>query len=268
MIKALFFDMDGTLLNSESKLSVKTVEALEDCKRKGIMIFPATGRPPLLDRMLSLNRQESLLLGDGGVFYNGGCVSRNGRKLYTTIDDNVMCAIDALISGMPHLNMAVQMVDEKHSFRFDLSDEFLIGWGIDRDMIEPYESGKRRDIVKLFLFSFNDEIDMKELYVRVNALGLNIKAYMTGQERLLEIVAPAVSKKTGIEKLLDHYRLDPSEIAVFGDDSNDLEMLSGFRNSVAMGNAKNEIKAAAGYVTLSNAEEGVAHALKDFLHII
>jgi len=55
MIKALIFDIDGTLLNGENKMSPKTKETLIECAKKGYKLFFATARPPLLDRMVSWN---------------------------------------------------------------------------------------------------------------------------------------------------------------------------------------------------------------------
>ncbi len=62
--------------------------------------------------------------------------------------------------------------------------------------------------------------------------------------------------------------LTQEEIAVFGDDLNDMEMLSHCPNSVAMGNAHPRIKEIAAHVTLSNDADGIAHALKSIFHII
>ncbi len=54
-------------------------------------------------------------------------------------------------------------------------------------------------------------------------------------------------------------------MAVFGDDRNDIEMLAAFENSVAMGNACAEAKAAARHIAPSNDEDGVYHAVRDAL---
>jgi len=74
LIKALFFDLDGTLLTSSRKLSDKTKFALKSCKEKGIKAFVATARRPLLHKMLCLTPEEEEIIRDGGVFYNGGCI--------------------------------------------------------------------------------------------------------------------------------------------------------------------------------------------------
>ena len=62
--------------------------------------------------------------------------------------------------------------------------------------------------------------------------------------------------------------MQDEEIAVFGDDVNDLEMIQAYPVSIAMGNAVEEVKAAAKHITLPNDEGGIAYALKDILHII
>lgn len=51
MIKAIFFDLDGTLLNSKKKISDKTKSALKKCRENGISLFIATARPPILNKM-------------------------------------------------------------------------------------------------------------------------------------------------------------------------------------------------------------------------
>lgn len=72
MIQALFFDLDGTLLNSEKKLTGRTLSALNACRERGIRLFVATARPPILGRMLGWTEKEQELF-DGGIYCNGGC---------------------------------------------------------------------------------------------------------------------------------------------------------------------------------------------------
>ena len=88
------------------------------------------------------------------------------------------------------------------------------------------------------------------------------------QGATIQIVSRESSKRVGIEKVRKALGLCPEEIAVFGDDLNDLEMISAYPVSIAMGNAVEEVKAAAKYVTLENDAGGIAHALKNILHVI
>lgn len=81
MIKALFFDLDGTLLTPDKRLSDASVSALAACRERGIQVYTATARPPRLARIFGWGTRE-LPLFDGGVFYNGG--SASGMKNATT----------------------------------------------------------------------------------------------------------------------------------------------------------------------------------------
>ena len=71
-----------------------------------------------------------------------------------------------------------------------------------------------------------------------------------------------------LKQIAEKHGVLPDEIAYIGDDLNDLPMLARYPVSVAMGNAVEDVKAAAKYVTLKNDEGGIAHALKEILHII
>ena len=58
MLKAIFFDLDGTLLNSKREITPRTFAALKKCKDRGIKLFVATARPPLLDRIIVRSIRE------------------------------------------------------------------------------------------------------------------------------------------------------------------------------------------------------------------
>jgi hydroxymethylpyrimidine pyrophosphatase-like HAD family hydrolase len=87
-------------------------------------------------------------------------------------------------------------------------------------------------------------------------------AYLTDAGRTVQMSGRGAGKLPAIEAVRARLGLDADEIAVFGDDINDMEMISFYKNSVAMGNAAPEIARAAGYVTSSNDEDGVAAAIE------
>ena len=93
----------------------------------------------------------------------------------------------------------------------------------------------------------------------------------TGRERFydvllssegnLEFVLPHTTKGTAVEALANHWGFSPDEVMTLGDSENDLSMLRFAGASVAMGNGKPNIKAAARYVTTDNNHQGVAKAI-------
>lgn len=269
MIKALFFDLDGTLLTSAKKLSSKTKTALKACRDMGIKVFTATARPPLLSKMLNLTGDEEELLQDGGVFYNGGCICCSNNKLYTFLPEEAVRKSIEVIKQYRDANLAIQMKDEKHSFRFNLSDNEYKLWGVDDVDRVPFENIVYAHVVKIVIFSPWDILpELRDKLI--NTIGTIANVYLTGRNdfKSIEIVDKRVNKKLAIDRLIELCRLNHDEVAVFGDDFNDMEMLKGFKNSIAMGNACDEVKSCAGYITLGNDEEGIYYALREILKLI
>ncbi|NLL96868.1 MAG: Cof-type HAD-IIB family hydrolase [Clostridiaceae bacterium] len=269
MIKAIFFDLDGTLLNSEKRITDNTHLALKACKEKGIKIFPATGRPPLLNYILPLRHEDFELINDGGVFYNGACVSFGQWKQYATIDESIINEVIRAVEKYPDIYVALQMKDEKHSFNFCIHENDLSTWGITANNIIPYNTYNNKETVKIYIFSHNYSIDLNSLYSELKPLiGSTSSMYLTYEGKTIEIAGKNVSKKSGIETIIDFMGINESDVAVFGDDMNDLEMLSSFSNSIAMGNACDEIKAVSKYITYDNESDGIYYALKEILGLI
>lgn len=269
MIKALFFDLDGTLLNSDKRISSCTINALVECKNKGIKDFTATGRPPLLQYTLPLSSEELSLLDDGGVFYNGACISQGPYKKYFTLDEYVIDITVRTVQEYPGIKLALQGIGEKHSFNFEINEESFSAWGIVKKHLVPYDQFKTVKAVKLYIYSDNYSIDLCELHdVLLQQVEKTANLYLTCCGKSIEIVSKNISKKSGIEQIIKLSGIDRSEVAVFGDDTNDFEMLSGFPNSIAMGTAPDSIKAASSYITCDNNNDGIYYALRDYLGLI
>lgn len=82
---------------------------------------------------------------------------------------------------------------------------------------------------------------------------------------LLEFLHPAVSKREGLETITRDLGLDRSQVVAIGDGHNDIGMIEFAGLGVAMGNAHEEVKSRADYVTRSNAEEGVAAVIEELI---
>lgn len=267
MIKALFFDLDGTLLTSSKRFSEKTKGALKECKNYGMKIFVATARPPSLSKMLDLTVEEEDIIRDGGVFYNGGCFCCNNKKVYTCLSEETVTKCLDIILPYIEVNLAVQMTGERHSFRYGLTlNEYRL-WGFDE--LVCFEKLKYNHVVKMVVFSpwgVLPELQRKLL----NSVDATANVYFTGKKdfRSIEIVDRKINKKLAINRIMELCVMKSDEVAVFGDDFNDIEMLRGFKHSVAMGNACDEVKSCAAYVSLGNDEEGIYYALSNYLKII
>lgn len=272
LIKALFFDLDGTLLNSKRELSQQTRSTLERCKQSGIKLFIATARPPLLDQMLSWD-QSTLALFDGGVYYNGGCVEIDGQKEYQFISDTVVRkAIDS-VCGYDALNIALQLEGERHGFRFPLDTKDHPRWGITADTASLLHQIEALQAVKMLIF-YENLIDTAMTLEDALVAALKelcrdtAQFYLTDQGRCIQIMGRAVNKVKGIEKIRESLGLGKDELAVFGDDVNDMEMLSEYPYSFAMGNAESRVKDTANYVTYDHDRDGIHHAIQNMLRLL
>jgi len=272
VIKALFFDLDGTLLNSSKKISPITLQALEKCHKEGIKLYIATARPPLLSKMLSWD--DSLLsLFDGGAYYNGGCVVLGNEKTYTAISDDIVQTAIGYALQYDDLNISLQLEDDKHAFRFPLKPSSYQAWGMcaDEALTQAQEAGLRT--VKLVVF-YSDLIDsttpLDDKLVQNLEKLCEGKAqfYLTDKGQLVQIMTKGVNKLSGIEKIRTALGFEKDEIAVFGDDVNDIEMLSAYENSIAMGNAEDYVKDVARHVTLDNDNDGISHAIYNILCLL
>ena len=272
MIKALFFDLDGTLLNSRKEISSQTRLTLEACKSKGIRLFIATARPPLLEHMLSWDH-ETLSLFDGGSYYNGGCVKTSQYKEYVPVSDETVNGVIKLVTQYQDINMALQMEGEMHAFRFPLEDKSYRSWGVTFEDSLDLSYAKSFRTVKILVFYANltDSVTpiQTELVSSLKEFCQNkAQFYLTDQGKCIQIIGASVNKYESIEKIRLSLNLTKDEIAVFGDDINDTEMLSAYGNSVAMGNADSQVKETAKHVTLDNNSDGIHHAVCGILHLV
>jgi len=271
MIKALFFDLDGTLLTSGKTIAPSTREALLACRRRGVRVYIATGRSPRLDQTLDWTG-EDLALFDGGVFSNGACVMLDGRSRWAHIDPDAVRTCAAL-AGQHGVRISLHMDDGAHAFNFSLPRSVWGPWGTTEENIIPLNENALRRTVKMLFFHENlvDSVTLLPpalLEDLRRSVGDRVSLYLTDQGRTIQAAASHVSKLTGVEAIRTALSLSPDEIAVFGDDLNDLPMLTRYPNSVAMGNAVPQVKAAARHITRTNDEDGIAHALSQLLSVI
>lgn len=253
-IESIFFDFDGTLQGFEThQISPSTKKALKLLKQNNIKIFLATGR----------NRtdipQELKALGfDGYINNNGGMCSDAQMQTfhinYINEDD-----VKALIAYDATHPLAFSFMTEK-GFSINRIDDYVeksfeyFGMKVPQ-LVDPNEI-KLDKIMQMnfFVDEKHEEFLMKE--VMKNSESSRWMPYFA------DVNPKGINKMNGIEQLAEYYQLDLTKTMAFGDGGNDVPMLKGCTIGVAMGNAKDEVKAMADYVTTSADEDGIWNALK------
>ena len=269
--KLLVMDIDGTLLNREGKISDADREALAQVCRLGLRVCLSTGRT-LQSGLKIIN----LLPLDGyHIFFDGALVA------------NPIQNEEIFVLPIPReiVREAVQFAHQ-HDIRLELysSTHYFVEqetwatnvrrqyFGINPTVVDFDGIWERERIIKgtVAVFTAEERAKADKLCQRFkNELGsLHFSWTATPaypNVDFINIVAPGVSKGKALEALASHLSIPLSEVLAIGDERNDVSLfeLAGF--SVAMGNAPDEVKAAADYITLDVEQSGVAAAIKKFL---
>ena len=248
MTKIIFFDIDGTLVDMQTKqISGKTLSALHQLKAKGIKICLATGRSPTeLPRFGSLDF-------DACVTYNGSlCYS--GRHV---IFSNPIPAQDVqqVIRNAAVLNKPVAVATRDrlaaNGWEQDLAAYYAVAEQ-ELTVAPDFDAVAQQEVYQLMLGCRAEEYAA----VLKGVTGARITAWW---DRAVDIIPANGGKGMGIRKILEYYRLDKADAMAFGDGNNDIEMLEAVGVGIAMQNASAQLKAIANDVCGSAAQDGVYH---------
>ncbi|QHW31766.1 HAD family hydrolase [Paenibacillus rhizovicinus] len=260
-MRGIVLDLDGTLLNSEKQVSERNLKALLACRQQGMRVVIATGRPPRSVRMLL----PSELLEDASfVYYNGALVVDPGAGIesHTPIEPETAGEIiDYCSERLPgEIMIRLESSDRSYAIRAIRSSTFYSRGN--QPTLCTTEEMKQCTATKILLSEFGDAGQRLQLQ---EAFAAKTRFIETDGGRLIQVMNASVSKASGIMTLCEHYGIRASELFVFGDDYNDLEMFGISAHAVAMGNAVDELKALAVEVTDTNDNDGVAKVLERWL---
>ena len=259
--KLLFFDIDGTLLTEDERHyfvdSAKT--ALMKAKAAGHQIFINTGRTVYnLDPNVLQVPFDGLVCGCGTqIIYQGKSVFHHSipAAVCRAIRDHIRKMSEkthVVFEGANAHYFNMRDVDPKVSHIREMCREFDADGVLDMD---------REDIRfdKYVVFGPEEELEsLKDLFPGFQYIERNFTDYGMSYE----VVPNGYSKATGIEKIREILGYTKEDCYVFGDSSNDLPMLRAVPNSVVMGNAPDELKRIASFVTRAVDDDGIAYALE------
>lgn len=253
MIKAAFFDIDGTLLDhSVGGIPEDTEEALEKLQKNGILVCTSTGRHLKELKELGITRIPF----DGHVLLNGQiCLDRNE----TLLDSRPIPEedIQGALRWFREKELPMAFVEEKQIYINFINDRVR---QTQTDISsELPETGSFTGNPVYLINVFADEKDVARVLTDLPHCSMT-----RWNPYGVDIIAAGNSKARGMERLLAHYDISREEIIAFGDGENDMEMLAYAGIGVAMGNADPEVKEIADYVTKGVGEGGIAHALAHF----
>lgn len=257
MIKALFFDIDGTLVSFKTHaIPQSTVEALTKAKERGVEIYISTGRPYAL--VTNIGCIEHLI--DGYITTNGA---------YCFIGDRVIsCSpipredVSYVVGKAKSVGFPCMVVGEKSLTMYNTASnpeavekvrELLNVTGLEREL--PIEDVMSQNILQLT--PFIDENEEREMLKSVSGIE---SGRWCGD--FADFTAKGVSKAKGMAEIAAYRGIDISETMAFGDGGNDLSIIRSAAIGVAMGNANKILLDSADYITTSVDDNGIYNALR------
>ena len=266
-IRCCVFDLDGTLLNSNDKITPATRDTLIKLQEQGYYIVIATGRCDLQ----ILQYIDELKITGPVIACNGGYIKdiKTGKALRarTFSPDRIRELIDYCnenaLDHMVYLKDRVYYADgSQRALKFikyneNAKPEHRVPLCNIKDADMEYIYNNTLKLLVMGSPELKDVID-----ARFNRDGY-FTAVMSG-ENLIDIMPGRTSKGEGVSFLADSLGIPLSQVAVFGDSPNDESMLRVAGFPIAMGNAEPEIKELACFVTRSNDDDGILHALRHF----
>lgn len=253
MIKAAFFDVDGTLLSHVTKtVSQSAREAIAKLKAAGIQCVLATGRQMIALEQLQLTE----LPFDGYVTLNGQVVLDEGKQILHGVPI-VGEALDYLLRTFRDNDLPVMLV-EKDRMYVNFIDERVVR--VHEAISSPlpslgeYSGG---DVYQICVYmADDDEAKLKPIAGQCEIARWNLGG--------VDVIAKGGGKVAGILRYLDANGIKPEEIIAFGDGDNDVDMLKFAGIGVCMGNGWESAKEAADYVTADVDADGIHLALAHF----
>lgn len=257
--KAVFFDVDGTLIDYAAGMKEildSTKEAINRIKSQGHLAILATGRPKsfLTDEILELDF-------NGFITSNGAYIEINDKVIYNReIDKKVLKEIVELFKKEKiEFVFEGQELSWFSDFEAPFIKRLLQGFSVPKNYIT--DNWKVEDISsnKLVVIPGSGEQLIKcrellgDMFTFMNHPGA--KSY--------DVYFKDCTKADGIKRLIDHLNIPIENTYAFGDGINDIEMLEFVRYGIAMGNANEQLKRVANIVTNDVFSHGIYNALKE-----
>lgn len=264
-------DLDGTLTNSEKKITPRTFDALMKAQREGVRLVLASGRPTFGIAALA----NQLQLADYGGYvlsYNGGRIIDWCKKtvIFSQVVDQKLVPILYDFAEKAQLPIVTYLPDailaSKNEGEYLAEEARINGMPVVVAQNFVEEAMQIAGGSTKFLIPGEPELLIQLESEMKAALSEQMEVFRSAPF-FLELPPKGIDKAQSLQRLLTHLGLERESLMAFGDGFNDLSMIQFAGQGVAMANAVEEVKSIADFVTTSNEEDGIAHALEHLLFL-
>lgn len=258
--KLVALDVDGTLINDEYRITERTSATIREVSRQGARIVLCTGRAPAS----TLPLLSELGLEGAVITHNGAAtVDSSGPELlhqYAFETDRVERLIEFCRAEGVHLdvNSTFSLYVEQLS---EEAREAYRKFYIEPILVEDLRQ-VREPLVKITMYAGKDVLD--RLLAAWPEIGDPMLRPIRSDEYFIDLMHVQASKGNALKALAESWGIAPEGIIAIGNYYNDLDMLQYAGIGIAMGNAPDDVKKSADFVTATNNEDGVHLALERY----
>ncbi len=258
MIKLIATDIDGTLVrDGENVLNSEYYAEVLRLRGKGIQFVAASGRQwHSIERIFDPVKEKIFYVSDNGAYV--GCHNRN--LFITPIDRRIAMKMIEDVRQCPGLDIMLSGPDVVY---LETENQEFVDWLVDCYRFEVKQVPDLTKVVDQFIkisIYRKDKVEENTKEIREKYQD-QLKIAISG-DMWVDCMAPGVSKGMAIRQIQESLGILPEETMAFGDQLNDIEMLGQAYYSYAVGNARQEVKAAARFQADTNVNNGVLKVLR------
>lgn len=268
MYKLIALDIDGTLLNSEKKITNNVYESIQKAKNQGTKVVLSTGRPlpgviPILEELKLTDN------GDYVICFNGAVVQEvKSKKVIADIDMNVndfkliyneVCKPN---NSYIHINTPTNVITPHE----EPGEYSVLEAKLNKIPLIYKPANEIDENIKFCKIMIVDDPEKIEKIIPTISKDLHEKyTIVRSAPFFLEFLNKKANKGTALKALCKNINLPIEKTIAVGDEENDQHMIKFAGLGVAMGNARESIKEIADYTTSTNNEDGVANVINKFI---
>lgn len=268
MYKAVFIDVDGTLIRSDHTLSIATIETIKKLRENNILVILVSARPLSGIRPIAaeLDLQDNPL-----ASLNGAFIAQGEKIIFdSAISADITVGVHEVLQNFDATDIYYQQDEwfsETKTFYTDYEQKITEV----PVKIQPFDvtinQWRKNNTAPNKLLVISTEEIICEIQQRLQQVFKSKLNVYTSKATYLEIMNIDASKVNAVKFLTARYNIKQEEIIAIGDNYNDKEMIEFAGMGIAMGNAPDPVKAAANYITKTNNEDGVSLALARFFSL-
>lgn len=259
-------DLDGTLLDSNKEITKATKQAITSIMEAGKKVVLASGRPtkgmiPIIEE-LGLSQYESYV-----ISYNGSRITncKTGEHVYNA---TIPCEfLYDSVDVAERYDMDLVTYDEKHIYCNRTPNDYTT-YELKAEQMGLVLAEDLRHVIDFpvnkCMFVGDPKIAVEAERVLLEQYG-DVYSIYRSEPFFVEVMPKDTDKATALERLLNHLGLTREQLICCGDGYNDIPMIEYGGLGVAMANAREEVKAKADFITLSNDEDGLKHVIETYM---